>query len=570
MKLGITAKLAALLVLVGALAAGLTGFYANAASQDLLVWSAKNQLLTATQVLARRINLTREEASRNLLVLTRHPAAQAVLAKADATGGDELALLFALVMQANPAYTQIRLISASDYGLERVRADRTGATIVRVQGDDLQEKGHNAYVSEALKLRAGETYLSRISITRERGAHDGVDRPTLRLAMPVMSGDAGAIGVVVINVDLNGMFALLAADLPPQFKLFLANGSGDILIHPDSAKTFGFDKGRRVLVQNEFSATAGVVAGTQEQVVFDVGAVAGGTPMVAAFIGQQIEGPSEETRLILGLARPVADVLEQSVRLRDTIVQIVSGLCLACLLLAIPLARAFARPINAVSLAAQRIRSGLPPGELPLRRHDEIGSLARSFRDMQDQITRQLADLQASRNELEHLAQHDTLTGLPNRRLFAQRLEQALMHARGCGDRVSLLFIDLDGFKSVNDEFGHEAGDDVLRSVARRLTSAVRETDTVSRLGGDEFVVLIRSPAPQMHTAGVAETLLRALEEPIAFCGGTLQIGVSIGISHYPQDGRSANEIMASADRAMYAAKSSGRARFRFASTEAA
>lgn len=568
MRLGIAVQLAALLALVGALAAGLTGFYANAASQDLLVASAQNQLLTSTQVLARRIAITREEISRDLRLLASHPAAIATLEQRDAARADEVATLFGLVMQANPAYVQIRLVSADDYGLERVRMDRRSTTIVRVQGEDLQEKGHYAYVSETLKLHAGSTYLSRISVARERGAYEGSRKPALRLAMPVANGQAQAIGVVVIHVELEGMFALLAADLPADFHLFLANGQGDVLIHPDPDKTFGFDKGRRVLVQDEFAPTGAIVKGEVDQVIFDAVDSVDGPPMIAAFVVHRIEGPSEERRLILGLARPLSDVLAQSRSLRTTIAQIVSGLCLACLLLAIPLARAFTRPINAVSLAARRLSSGLPPGQLPLERQDEIGSLARSFRDMRSQITRQLADLQTSHAELEHLARHDTLTGLPNRRLFEERLDQALAHARRYGEQLGILFIDLDRFKSVNDECGHEAGDAVLEAVALRLKTMVREADTVSRLGGDEFVVLLRTPGPQGHLGAIADKLLQGLEEPIAFRQLQLRVGVSIGISQYPRDGQTSIEIMARADRAMYTAKSSGRARFRFASEE--
>ncbi|BDT67568.1 hypothetical protein os1_17450 [Comamonadaceae bacterium OS-1] len=565
MRWGIVGKLVLLLASVGFLASGLTGFYAYQASRTLLVDSAKNKLLTSTQVLARRIILTREEVSRNLQVLASLPTSVAILEHEDAGDTERLAKLFGLLIDANPSYLQLRLISASDYGLERVRVERVGPSTLRVQGDDLQEKGHYAYVSDTLKLPARATYMSRITINHEGGSFAGLEQPTLQLAMPVMDARNTAIGVVVVNLDLNGMFSLLAADLPTAFKLFLANAEGDILVHPDNSKTFGFDKGRRVLLQDEFEPLRAVVESRQDQVVFEArDDDYAEAPVVAAFIAQKVQTNSPESRLVLGLAQPLDQVLAQSQQLGSTILQIVAGLFLLCLLLAVLLAQALTRPINAVTAAAQRFANGLPPGDLPLLRQDEIGTLARSFHQMHLQITQQLADLHDNQEELEHLAQHDMLTGLPNRRLFQERLEQALAHARRYGEKVCLLFIDLDSFKAINDAYGHDAGDEVLRTVAQRMQRIVREVDTVARLGGDEFVVLLGAAVSHSHLAAIASKLLAATKEPIHAQDQVLQVTASIGISRYPEDGQNATDILATADQAMYSAKLAGRDSYRF------
>ncbi|MCV2367876.1 diguanylate cyclase domain-containing protein [Roseateles oligotrophus] len=570
MKYGIAFKLGVLLALVGVLAAGLSGFYAYAASREILLKSAKQELLTSTRVLARRITLNREEVSRNLLMLATHPAVLRALQEPDAEApAEQMATLFKQLMLANPSYFQLRLISASAHGLERVRVDRQLAGLIRVSGEDLQEKGHFDYVADTLKLAAGETYLSRISINHERGANTGQDQPTLQLAMPVRSqgGDAAA-GLIVVNVDLNGMFALLQADLPAGFKLFLANGEGDILIHPDSARTFGFDRGRRVLMQDEMAQVADIVSGRFDAAVFETSendyAMA---PMVAAFIGQTIKVHSNESRLVLGLAQPLAEVLSRSQPLASELLQIVSLLCLLCLLLAAGLARAITRPINAVSAAAQRFAEGLPPGPLPLARKDELGSLARSFAWMQGQISEQMADLLRKQEALEHLAQHDMLTGLPNRRLLEVRLDGFIAAARRHGGGVCVLFIDLDRFKVLNDRYGHDAGDAVLKIIAERLLGMMREVDTVARLGGDEFVVLLEAQTSMDHVAAIAEKLLSGLTAPIAYQGHELALGASIGIGRYPQDGQTRAEIMAKADQAMYAAKAVGQGGVRFYSS---
>lgn len=567
MKFGIAVKLGFLLAGVSILASGLTGFYAYQASRNMLIQSAKADLLTATNVVARRIMLSREEISRNLQVLAGHPAALAALQKGGATPENQLATLFEQLLLAHPGYFQIRLIAADEGGLEKVRVDRTANHVLRITGDDLQEKGHFPYVSGALQLPKGVTYLSRIVINHERGAHIGLDQPSVIMATPVTNAQGQPLGVVVINIDLNSVFAALSADLPKDYQLFLANGSGDYLIHPDSRLTFGFDKGRRVLVQDEFPQTRDLVESKESKALMEVrdGRYAN-APVVAAFVGRMVQVPGEENRLILGLAQPLSTVLEQANLLGGVVLQLVIGLCLVCVALAVVVAKAVTRPINSMSTAVQEFAYAQKIATLPDTRQDEIGILARSFNHMQDQIKRQLEELHGSRQELEHIARHDELTGLPNRRHFQERLEQTLARAKRTGERFALLFIDVDNFKRINDQWGHEGGDAVLKAVAMRLSATTRKADIVARMGGDEFLVMLENPAHSEDVAHIAEKLLESIRAPIVYKGQELPVGFSIGISQYPADGHTATELMASSDRAMYEAKAAGRNRFRFSS----
>jgi diguanylate cyclase (GGDEF)-like protein len=570
MKFGIAVKLGMLLACVSILASGLTGFYAYRASRTMLVQSAKAELLTTATVLARRITLSREEISRNLRILTTHPAAAKVASATSAPDEDQLGQLFERMMAVNPNYLQIRLISASENGLERVRIDRTEDHVVRVQGDDLQEKGHFSYVSATLKLAAGATYLSRIVINHERGAHAGLDRPSVILANPVMDSSGQAIGVVVINVDLNSVFTSLAADLPSDYQLFLANHDGDYLVHPDPDMTFGFDRGRRILVQDEFAGIASLIQGTDSTALMEAhkGRYAG-APVVAAFVGRAAKVSSDEDRLILGLAQPLANVLGQADKLGSVVLQLVAGLCAVCIVLATIVARAVTRPINSMSSAVQRFAFENQPSNLTSTREDEIGVLARSFNHMQSAILQQLDALKASREELEQLARRDPLTGLPNRRAFQERLDHALARAQRSGERFALLFIDVDNFKSINDRWGHEGGDVVLKIVALRLDATTRKADSVARMGGDEFVVLLNNPAHRSDIATIAEKLLDSVRSPILHGGQELHVGFSMGISQYPDDGTTAESLMARADQAMYEIKAAGRNGFRFSSEKA-
>jgi diguanylate cyclase (GGDEF)-like protein len=159
----------------------------------------------------------------------------------------------------------------------------------------------------------------------------------------------------------------------------------------------------------------------------------------------------------------------------------------------------------------------------------------------------------------EHLAYHDALTGLPNRRLVQDRLLQAMAHADRAAHKVAVLLLDLDDFKEVNDTFGHKVGDAALQQVVARLSSRMRASDTLARTGGDEFTVISEVPNHQG-----AQTLVSALESalvlPLRIDGKLVRTGVSVGYALYPDSGTDPLELYAAADRAMYAAKRGSRA----------
>jgi diguanylate cyclase (GGDEF)-like protein/PAS domain S-box-containing protein len=163
-----------------------------------------------------------------------------------------------------------------------------------------------------------------------------------------------------------------------------------------------------------------------------------------------------------------------------------------------------------------------------------------------------------------HLAFHDALTGLPNRLLLMDRLEQLLSATEREPRKVAVMFQDLDRFKDVNDSLGHDVGDELLKIVAGKLLSQVRQSDTVARLGGDEFIVVLDNPASREEVAQVAARIVASLNEPMEFKGRKVEIGTSIGIAVYPDDGDTPGQLIQSADRAMYAAKNAGKNTYRF------
>jgi diguanylate cyclase (GGDEF)-like protein/PAS domain S-box-containing protein len=165
---------------------------------------------------------------------------------------------------------------------------------------------------------------------------------------------------------------------------------------------------------------------------------------------------------------------------------------------------------------------------------------------------------------IHYMAHHDALTGLPNRRLMQDRLNQAIMQARRKQRHVAVLFLDLDRFKLVNDSLGHDTGDYVLKDVARRLGACVREVDTVSREGGDEFVIILPDLERPESASIVAEKIVRELAKPMEIGGQEIHITTSIGISHYPNDATDVNHLLKHADSAMYQAKDAGRNTVRY------
>lgn len=197
----------------------------------------------------------------------------------------------------------------------------------------------------------------------------------------------------------------------------------------------------------------------------------------------------------------------------------------------------------------------------------EILGVVESSRDITEHLdlTSRLKEREV---QLEHLAHHDGLTGLPNRVLFADRLKQAMLQAHREHQQVAVLFLDIDRFKVINNTLGHPAGDQLLKQAAQRMRQLVREGDTVARLGGDEFAILLGALEHGDRAGLVAHKLLTSFAEPFNVAGQSRYVSASIGISLYPEDGEDVEVLERNADAAMYRAKDQGRGSFRFYTEE--
>lgn len=560
MKLGLTSQLVILLATIGVVSSGATGYYTYRANRTMLINEAQQSLLTSTRLLDQRFSSALNEVAEDVLVLAVLPSTQDVAEFVDHApkdGRERLEQMFMSFMQYHPDYLQVRLISRSHYGLERVRVDRGPSGVIMVPEAGLREKGHFAYVFDTLAIPAGHIYLSPIVINHEAGTHAALGRPIVRVGTPIVGKHGANVGVVIIDVDLTRVFARLARDLPDDDQVYMANQWGDFLIHPNPAFAFGFDRGQRVLMQETFAATKPLFDESSGHVtISDYEHRRNGH--VYAFARTPFGVVEGNRFVVLGLTRTISAVLVPADALGGRIMRMVIVFSLFALVLAVLFARALTKPLQTLAHAALRVFDRPPDARLPTERSDEIGILARCFDSMCCEIRLQMSELHSKQRELAHLAGHDALTGLPNRMLFMETLAASIRAAAETGERLAVVFIDLDRFKQINDRFGHWAGDRALVVVAERLTSVLRSSDVAARLGGDEFIVLILDTQSPGVVEEVAMRIAEAMNEDLPLGEERLKVGASIGISEFPADGMTAEDLLLKADAAMYAAKSSG------------
>ncbi len=223
------------------------------------------------------------------------------------------------------------------------------------------------------------------------------------------------------------------------------------------------------------------------------------------------------------------------------------------------------RRINSLNLSLQEKIHFLEKSkeELALYRNNlekEVAVRTKELARTNEDLLREIVERKRMEAEIRYHAWHDALTGLANRELFHSRLLAAI----ASNENVAVFFMDLDGFKNINDTLGHDSGDLLLQETARRIAGEMGEKDTVARMGGDEFTVVITSPSSKEDVAACAERLLRNVSGPVSLGDACVSITASIGISCYPQDGKNVQELMKCADMAMYKAKERGRNRFCF------
>lgn len=436
---------------------------------------------------------------------------------------DELLPLFSLGLTVTDPQGHILVDYPAQPG--RVRAS------VPVDADWLSVlQGHSAIGRPRLNPQSGQPALPMAAPVLDRNGHV----KAILFGETALSTPGFLDRVTHGKIGETGGFLLIS----PRDKLFVAASDPSMALKPTPAV------GVNLLHDRAMAGYRGSGVTINARGVEELSAMAS-VPSTGWFVVARL--PTSE---VLATIRKIQHYVVLSSWLGVLIVMVVVGGAVAWML----------RPLHHAARQATRMTEGeIPIKHLPVVWQDEVGHMTYAF-------NRLLSKLASSQVELERAARRDALTGLLNRSLLPELIQQGLQQAQARGTQVALLFLDLDGFKPLNDTLGHEAGDEALREVARRLSALVNETDTLARVGGDEFVLLapdLREPVAHSARA-LAASCLAAIMQPLDLQGREYVLGVSIGIA-LCSGACSSDQLLAAADKAMYLAKQQGRGIFAMA-----
>jgi diguanylate cyclase (GGDEF)-like protein len=419
-------------------------------------------------------------------------------------------------------YDQIRFLDLQ--GNEVIRISQVKGFFTQEPHEALQNKAKRYYFQESVKLERGEIYLSRLDLNVENGEIEVPYRPMIRIGTPVFDEAGNKRGILILNLPGRQILDYLdALSGVSSRRVMLVDGHGYFLDAPDPDMEWGFmfpDKEPTGFAWSFPEAWQRIVPGYRDQFFLDGGLFTfTNVDLQISFISfwdrtlipqLKIHKPDGSYPLKLISFYPAAEY-------RELLWERAEGLLHGYF----------------VSLLVASIFSII--------------------------IARFQVVQMENRRMIEHLALHDSLTGLPTRRLFYDRLETALKLVRRNRQHLGLLFLDLDNFKELNDSAGHEAGDILLVEIAGRIRDCLRESDTVGRLGGDEFVVLLENVDTREDLRLVAQKILSAVREPCEIKGRKVSVSVSIGAAMAPDEAESVDDILRIADEEMYKAKRAGK-----------
>lgn len=428
-------------------------------------------------------------------------------------------------IQEKDAYAQIRFLDVK--GMERIRVELKDESVEIIPTNLLQDKSNRPYFSEALKLDPGQIYISHLDLNIENGKVEKPFKPMIRFSRPIYVNQNKVAGVIVINYLGDGIIDFVSkVDGSTFASTYLLNNSGYWLYSDvvENNWAFMFPEAKEVSFRQSFpelwnqmnELKNGEIDNSDQWTAFVTVDPLGNRYnrcMNSSYIKSHKchyapKASRRSWKLVAMVTRDNISEIEESM-LAEYIV--ISGLL--CLVMLLP----------SVLIGHGRVKQ---------REYDV---------------------------KLLHMAHYDKLTNLPNRALFYDRLEQGINLADRTGKTIGLLYIDLDGFKTINDTIGHDAGDIVLQAAAERLGRCIRASDTASRIGGDEFAVMLSELEDPSASEVVAQRIIDALSEPLLISGQSCKVGASIGISYYPQGAAELNELIVCADKAMYQSKESGK-----------
>lgn len=445
-----------------------------------------------------------------------------------------------------PAYRAIRILLPD--GSEDIAVSRSGESPAEASPGPRPLPGDDAEVQLELAVPAGHRIPDLVATHPLRILDPGLDPVLKRRVLR---------GYFTVALDLSALAAQIeSTQFGEQGRLFLVDEDARVIAHPDAS-----------LIGERIEGELGDIVRTARATAAPRRALLGDQTVVVAV------APATAGLRVIG-TQPLAE-LEAAGRQLGSVV---AAITVASVMVTLGLLYAMLRhlvvvPVHRLSEAAAEVGAGNLTPQVDVRSDDELGELTSAFLEMG-------YNLRNYAEQIEELAFRDALTGLPNRRQFLERLESAIAQARRSGRSIALLFLDLDNFKLVNDSLGHQPGDELLKEVARRLSGVVRLSDYVSRpvamdgmglvarLGGDEFIVMLTELHDPRAASAVARRMLETLTDTIRIAGHELHVTASIGVSLFPADAESTEDLIRGADAAMYKAKSSGRNNVQFYSED--
>lgn len=455
--------------------------------------------------------------------------------------------LFSSYQVAYPEYYEIRILLPDGYEDTRSAKGQYANIIDDESGTELflEMQGNQDKVISSYQENVDDgrfvLYVGKAIKLRDAGQDPILSKPLLR-------------GYLVLTVDLKSISDLVTKGMyGVENGLFVIDRYGVIRMHADATRvgtSLASDVVNALQDIGESNAEyVGLMDGERSH--FQAAKVSDNLWLVAAYPESQL--------------RANADLLARTV----------AGITLLAVIILVAASfwfmnAVFIRPVQKLSAAARQVREGNLRVELDVKSGDEIGDLAKAFDEMGE-------GLYASQEQIRFHAYHDNLTGLPNRFMFREHLEQAVTHAKHYNEMLGVLFADVDGFKRVNDTLGHHAGDELLKAISERVRSVVRSKDlmgragdlapdmnVVSRIGGDEFVILVTQMEYPVEAGKIAQRIVDVISKPFMISGQEIYIGISIGIAVLPADTDTAEDLLRHSDVAMFHAKAAGKNNFQF------
>ena len=415
-------------------------------------------------------------------------------------------------------YDQIRYLDKE--GMEIVRVNFNDGTAYAVAPEELQDKSSRYYFTESMNIRPGEVYTSPLDLNVEHGAIEIPFKPMIRVSTPVTDASGRVQGIVLINFLAQSMLdRVVASGALSTGDPIMLNDEGYWLVSPDPPANWGFmfpDHTESRLPVLDPVAWDYLSDHSRGDIVTDWGLLTFDSYLPLAEIGHcgfHADADAVDVEYAGGYRWILASHVPA-----ETLAQIERQAILVSVAIGVPVLFLLAVGTRAVSVVVEQ-----------KGRHQA---------------------------RLEALARFDSLTDLANRTTFEERLAQELRQAQRHHRRFAVLYLDLDGFKAVNDSLGHQAGDEVLIAVARVLESCCRAVDMPARLGGDEFALLLSEVADTEAARRVAQ---RVRDRIAVLSNDQRHVGVSIGVALWPDHAQEAKQVVRLADEAMYAAKAAGR-----------